>query len=134
MNKKKFEKIFSHRAVRKVSILVVAGIIVGRLISGCVSTSGVYTDRKQDETSHRIAVVCQDREEIYRIDLDVEEKTREIQLPGVNVVLQVEKGRIRYLHSDCPDKICINTGWLSETGHMAACLPNRSIVFIENGQ
>ena len=33
-------------------------------------------------------------------------------------------GRIRFEDSDCPDKICIKTGWLSKVGHTAACLPN----------
>ncbi len=33
-------------------------------------------------------------------------------------------GRIRFEESDCPDKICIKTGWLDKVGQTAACLPN----------
>ncbi|EPR12121.1 NusG domain II-containing protein [Ruminiclostridium papyrosolvens] len=33
-------------------------------------------------------------------------------------------GRIRFEGSDCPDKVCIKTGWLDKVGQTAACLPN----------
>lgn len=39
-------------------------------------------------------------------------------------------------HSDCPDKVCINTGKLSLVGQWAACLPNSTVIKItgENGK
>lgn len=39
-------------------------------------------------------------------------------------------GRIRFQESDCPDKICVKTGWLSKVGQTAACLPNEIILKI----
>lgn len=36
-----------------------------------------------------------------------------------------------FSHSDCPDKVCINTGKLSLSGEWAACLPNETIVRIK---
>lgn len=33
-------------------------------------------------------------------------------------------GRIRFEESDCPDLICVKTGWLSRVGQTAACIPN----------
>lgn len=42
-----------------------------------------------------------------------------------DVVLELDgQGGIRFLSSDCPDKICVNTGWLRLAGQTAACLPN----------
>ncbi len=35
-----------------------------------------------------------------------------------------------FLHSDCPDKVCIKTGKLSVTGQWAACLPNGTVLKI----
>ncbi len=32
--------------------------------------------------------------------------------------------------SDCPDKVCINTGRLSISGEWAACLPNETVIKI----
>lgn len=35
-------------------------------------------------------------------------------------------------HSDCPDKVCVNTGKLSASGEWAACLPNETVLKIKN--
>lgn len=44
--------------------------------------------------------------------------------------LQVKKGRIRFLSSPCPHQYCVNAGWLSRPGEVAACLPNRISVHV----
>ncbi len=55
-------------------------------------------------------------------------------VPGrPEVVLEVEDGKIRFLSSTCRDKICVNAGFLSRPGEMAACLPNRVAVKITGG-
>jgi hypothetical protein len=43
----------------------------------------------------------------------------------------VEKGRIRFEEANCPDLVCVRTGWLSRQGDIAVCLPNRTIIKIE---
>jgi hypothetical protein len=43
--------------------------------------------------------------------------------PGINFV--VKDGAAAFAQSDCPDRICINTGFLYRPGHTAVCLPNR---------
>lgn len=40
-------------------------------------------------------------------------------------VLEVRDGKIRFVQSPCSGKQCIHSGWLSESGDFAACLPNR---------
>jgi len=47
-----------------------------------------------------------------------------------DVILELEQGKIRFAESDCPDKICVNTGWLSKNGQVAVCLPRRVSVEI----
>lgn len=46
----------------------------------------------------------------------------------------VERGRIRYLSADCPDALCVQSGWLSKPGDTAACLPARTVIAIEGGR
>lgn len=51
-----------------------------------------------------------------------------------NIVFQVHDGGIRFSESDCPDKICVNTGFISIAGQTAVCLPNKiSIRIIGSG-
>ncbi len=43
-----------------------------------------------------------------------------------NVIFQLyEDGSIAFTQSDCPDKICIQSGRLHLVGQYAACLPNQ---------
>jgi hypothetical protein len=44
--------------------------------------------------------------------------------------VEVANGKIRFLESDCPDKLCVRTGWISRSGESAVCLPNRVEIVI----
>lgn len=82
--------------------------------------------------THKIAVVKQADREIARIDLDTVQTPYQLEVKGEYYeVLKVEKGRIRFLEADCPDKVCVKTGWLSRKGDTAVCLPNRTIIKME---
>jgi hypothetical protein len=49
-------------------------------------------------------------------------------LPAVEIA--VRDGAVGFVRSDCPDKICVHTGFLSIPGQSAVCLPNRVVVRI----
>ena len=42
---------------------------------------------------------------------------------GVNVVA-VEPGRIRVAEADCPDEVCVHTGWIDGPATPIACVPH----------
>lgn len=56
---------------------------------------------------------------------------REIEANGYHYQLVYEDGRIRFAQADCPDQICVRTGWISRPGQIAACVPGRLILKIE---
>ena len=47
-----------------------------------------------------------------------------------NVIFEVADGQIAFVKSDCPDQICVRTGFISRGGQMAACLPNGLVLSI----
>ena len=47
-----------------------------------------------------------------------------------NVVFEVRDGQIAFINSDCPDQVCVRTGFLGRSGQMAACLPNNILFFV----
>ena len=49
-----------------------------------------------------------------------------------HVTFEVREGQIAFVKSDCPDQICVRTGFLSRPGQMAACLPNSLILVMKN--
>jgi len=44
------------------------------------------------------------------------------------MLLEIKGGRIRVRESDCPRKICVNTGWIKTPGQVIACVPNKVLV------
>lgn len=78
-----------------------------------------------------MAVVTQNGAELYRIDLEELTDRMEIEIGGsYNELIVAEKGKIRFERADCPDQICVNTGWISRPGQVAACVPAGVIVKI----
>lgn len=44
------------------------------------------------------------------------------------LVIRFDGSRVRVESSPCPDQICVNTGWLSQGGQRAVCLPFRTVL------
>lgn len=42
---------------------------------------------------------------------------------GYTVTLQIKDGQCRFLSADCPDQVCVHSGWLTHSGETAACVP-----------
>ena len=77
-----------------------------------------------------IAEISHDGEILYKINLAELSEQTEILLDDGNVKIVAEQGRIRFEESDCPDLVCVNTGWIKKQGRIAACLPNRILIKI----
>ena len=48
---------------------------------------------------------------------------------GRNLVRE-EDGTVMVAQADCPDKICVHTGPISQEGEVIACLPHGVIIYI----
>ena len=46
----------------------------------------------------------------------------------------VEKGKISFKENNCPDKICISAGKISQPGQVAVCMPAKLIIEIIGGE
>lgn len=49
---------------------------------------------------------------------------------GVDITIEIKDKSARVVHSDCPDKICVNTGYISNITQTAVCLPNKAVLEI----
>lgn len=49
---------------------------------------------------------------------------------GYNVV-EIKDGKVRISEADCPDQICVNTGWREHVGQVIVCMPHHFVVKIE---
>ena len=85
-----------------------------------------------------VAVVTRHGVEIYRIELQELEDRKELEIyEKYRNLIVAEKGRICFMEADCPDRVCVNTGWISRPGQVAVCLPAGVVIKItgqENDQ
>jgi Uncharacterized protein conserved in bacteria len=78
------------------------------------------------------AIITQKGVLIMQINLSELNNPEYINLNGeYNQVILAEKGRIRFLESDCPNQTCVKTGWLTQAGDKAVCIPAQTIIRIE---
>lgn len=75
---------------------------------------------------HAVATIARDGAVVDTIDLDAVDEPYTLRLDdgrGVNVVA-VEPGRIRVAEADCPDEVCVRTGWIDGPATPIACVPH----------
>lgn len=86
------------------------------------------------DTDSKTAVIIQNGVVIREISLDKIDKKVTIEYHGEYPgLIEAEKGRIRFKEALCPDKVCVNTGWVSRTGQIAVCLPGKIMIKIVGG-
>lgn len=61
---------------------------------------------------------------------------RTIEVPDAPypITLEVEDGKIRVIHSDCPSQDCVRIGWVSRSGGQIVCLPNHLVVTVNGSE
>ena len=83
-----------------------------------------------------IAEIVQDGKVVRVVDLDrvARSETFTVECPdgGSNTVL-VEPGRICVCAADCPDRICVEQGWLSDQAAPIVCMPHRLVIRLREG-
>lgn len=78
------------------------------------------------------AYISVDGEVIRTIDLSLVTESYEFTVSdelGENTI-RVENGRICVISADCPDKVCVNHGWLSDGSSFISCLPHHLYIKI----
>jgi len=77
------------------------------------------------------ALITQNGCLIKEIDLSKLQAAEAINIDApVKQVILAEKGRIRFLTSDCPNQTCVKTGWLKKPGARAVCIPSQVVITI----
>lgn len=84
---------------------------------------GFFAHRALSGGNNLIAEITVDGTVYQKIDLKSVDEPYFLQINSLSI--EVANGKIRFFSSDCHDKTCKNSGWLSASGSFAACLPNR---------
>lgn len=110
------------RLVRFTDILIILFIAV-------MGVSLFISGKSNNEKS--VAVITVNGKETRRIDLTSAEDEIIILNTLPEVTLEIKNSKIRFINSLCPDKTCEKSGFLSEVGDTAACVPAKTVVTID---
>ena len=92
------------------------------LLAVCLLALGIWLADCLSRRPGAVAVVTSPAGE-QTVELDRDRRWSIAGRDGLTVTVQVENGRIRFASSDCPDRVCVHSGWLSTAGQTAACVP-----------
>ncbi|MBQ4171209.1 MAG: NusG domain II-containing protein [Ruminococcus sp.] len=108
-------------------LIAVAAAIFAAGIVGCLLLLFAPSD-------HNKVLIRRDGEVLYSLDLS-KEKNRTFVIPygGSSNTIEIRDGRIRVLEAECPDKVCVRTGWLSSSAIPIVCLPNHLEISFASG-
>ena len=77
------------------------------------------------------AIIKKDDKVIQRINLSSLKNREVIKVSGqYNELIVADQKKICFMSSDCPDRLCVKSEWLSKPGQMAVCIPNRTLIKI----
>lgn len=75
-----------------------------------------------------------DGEEIKKISFgaNMVGKTIDIETKFGYNKIEIGDEKVRVIEADCPDKLDVKQGWISNQGEVIVCLPNRMVVEIKS--
>ncbi|MCD8237908.1 MAG: NusG domain II-containing protein [Clostridiales bacterium] len=82
------------------------------------------------------ALIYKDGELIKTVSLEDVSEAYEFEIRGGDSfnLIRVEEGRIRVVSASCPDKVCVNSGYISDGVMPIVCLPNKLVIEIEGAE
>ena len=83
-----------------------------------------------ENSKANIAEISADGQVIGTIPLSADGEYSYPQLSGMKFT--VSEGAVCVSESDCSDRICVKSGWLSRSGEAAVCVPNRAAVTVRS--
>ena len=106
-------------------------VIMFLLLAAVVASAAWLLLRDRGEGSP-VARITRDGVLLEEIELDEVGEPYSFTLEdesGTNTI-SVEQGRIRVSAADCPDRVCVNQGWISNGTVPIICLPHRLVIEI----
>lgn len=100
-------------------------VLVALIVFAVTVCAGALSPTEKEDAA--FAYVYIDGKEAGRYSL---ESDREIPLLDGRVTLTVSDGAVAITENDCPNGICLKTGYISKAGERIVCVPNKISVVL----
>ncbi|NMA60695.1 MAG: NusG domain II-containing protein [Firmicutes bacterium] len=105
-------------------LLVVVLVLIG---VGALFYNQVIVPKKGQATKVIIEI---DGQIVQELDLSQDVDGLRLETKhGFNTV-EIKDGKVRVVEADCPDLLCVHTGWREHVGQLIVCLPHYFVVKI----
>lgn len=106
------------------------------LIIVVITLSATLIYKNSVKGSENIAVIKRSGKILKTIDLNKVVKPEQFTLKTENGdynTIAVKHNSIRIIDANCPNKLCVKSGWISKPGDIIVCLPFKLIININAG-
>ncbi len=111
---------------KKGDIIVIASVLAAVLIFFFI---------KNGNTEKAVAEISVDGKIVQTVDLTAVKDKIEIRPnEDFDILIVAENGSIRFEHSECEDKLCVNSGKLKNSGDVAVCLPAKTVITVTGSE
>lgn len=106
-------------------VVIILALIISSVMMMIVKTSDNISDLQVE--------VRKGGKTVYTAELnDVDTACKVCVDTEYSIELLIENDGVSVVHSDCSDKVCVNTGKISRTGQTIVCLPARVAIEIKS--
>ena len=102
-------------------------LIIFLVLVSAVMLIGISLFSKKGTT----VVVSVDGKELASFPLDEDTVYNISGYHGGENILEIKDGKAQLTDASCPDKLCVNMGYISNTGQSIICLPNKVVIEIK---
>ena len=104
---------------KRIAIIILAIFLLGVIGSVLVLTAAPTTTVR----------IISDGTTIRTVDLlTAADETFTVTCQGHTNTVEIRDRKIRVLDADCPDRTCVNMGWLSSSSLPIVCLPHHLVI------
>jgi len=108
--------------------LTTADIILIAVFACLVAASFAFVNASSGEGS--VVLIQVDGAVVHKTSL---RETHSISVHGTHgrLMVEIREGKVAITQAECPNHICVKTGWRSHSGEIIVCVPNNTVVRID---
>ena len=116
---------------RKKAVLLAAVLLVIAILCGIRIYAVSHSSTGNGQALYADIYQSGELLETIRLDTVTDEYTFEVSGEGdASNTVCVRPGSIAIISANCPDQICVHTGWIDQEHDMIVCMPNKVVVQI----
>lgn len=100
---------------RDIILIAIIAIVIGQLI--------IINKFVNSEKADKVLVYFNNK--LYQECSINDTKTISIKSGGVDNVISIHDKGVEMTHANCPDKVCVKTGFINKSGQSIVCIPHK---------